>query len=597
VRLLALVSGAALLAAAALFAAETPVPPGYAGLGYRPPPVGSYRLPPLGEAADGPVLDERGRSLALHDLLRGRVTLLGFIYTHCSDVNGCPLSTHVLMGIHRAIHEDPKLRGRLQLISLSFDPIRDTPEAMRQYGENLVGEDDAGDWRFLTTPDIETLDPLLRAYGQDVQRRRSENDGGDISHSLRVFLIDDQQRIRNIYSVAFLEASLLLTDVRTVLAEKGAHAGQENDSHAPSIDLLAYSRARHLGLPPVPQPEDNPLTAEKIALGRRLFFDRRLSLNGTLSCAMCHVPEQGFTSHELKTAVGIEGRSVRRNAPTVLNSAYLTRLFHDGRDDSLEQQVWGPLLARNEMGMPSVGSVLRRLRGLPGYAEAFREAFPTRGLTLETLGMALASYERTLIAGDSPFDRWRYGQDKQAISPEARRGFHLFTGKAGCSACHVIGEDYALFTDDSLRNTGVGYRAAMGGAANTRVQLAPGVFTEVDAATLASVGEPPPADLGYYEITQNPADRWKYKVPSLRNVALTAPYMHDGSLATLAEVVAFYNAGGAPNENLDPLIHPLGLNETEQSDLVAFLEALTSRQVASLVRDAKAAPVGDFGVE
>ena len=579
--------------AAAVAAPAAPLPPGYAGLDYTPPAAGSYRLPPLGQAADGPVLDEQGRPATLHQVFGGQAVLLGFIYTHCSDANGCPLATHVLMQVHRRAQRDPALRGRLRLVSLSFDPERDTPAVMRAYRQALLGQQGADDWRFLTTADEATLAPLLRAYGQYVQR--DPGDGEDISHTLRVYLIDPQARIRNIYSAAFLDADLLLNDLRTVLArEDGDEAAPVPDT--PPIDLLAHARHPPPGLPPVPEPADNPLTAEKIALGRRLFFDRRLSLNGTLSCAMCHVPAQGFTSHELKTAVGIEGRSVRRNTPTVLNSAYLTRVFHDGRDDSLEQQVWGPLLARNEMGMPSVGTVLRRLRSLPGYPAAFRRAFPKRGLTMETLGMALASYERTLIAGDSPFDRWYYGHDEQALDPAARRGFRLFTGKAGCSACHTIGKDHALFTDDSLRNTGIGYRAAMGGAAKTRVQLAPGVFTEVDAATLARVGEPPPADLGYYEITQDPADRWKYKVPGLRNVALTAPYMHDGSLATLAEVVAFYNAGGVPNENLDPLIHPLGLSQAEQADLVAFLEALTSPQVAALVRDAEAAPVGDFGV-
>ncbi len=589
-----LAASAWLLVVCPLPAADAPLPPGYAGLAYAPPAPGSYRLPPLGAAANGPVLDEQGHPTTLHALLQGKIALLGFIYTHCSDVNGCPLSTHVLMNIHRKIHQDPMLRDKLRLISLSFDPKSDTPDAMRAYGKNLIGDDSAGDWRFITTRDEQTLEPLLHAYGQDVQRRQNKNGGEDISHSLRVFLIDDQQRIRNIYSASFLESSLLLTDVRTLLTED--RKTSDDPTTTPSaIDLLAHARQRQPGLPPIPEPEDNPLTRDKIALGRQLFFDRRLSLNGTLSCAMCHIPDQGFTNHELKTAVGIEGRSVRRNAPTIFNSAYLTRLFHDGRDDTLEQQVWGPLLARNEMGMPSVGSVLRRLRNLPGYKDAFRRAFPERGLTLETLGMALASYERSLTAGDSPFDRWRFGNAKNALSPAAKRGFQLFTGKAGCSACHTIDEKYALFTDNSLRNTGIGYRAAMNTPATIRVQLAPGVFTQLEPTTLDSIGEPPPADLGYYEITQDPADRWKYKVPSLRNVALTAPYMHNGSLATLADVIAFYNAGGVPNENLDPLIHPLNLTTDEQSDLVAFLESLTSNDIPALVADARQAPIGDFG--
>lgn len=305
---------------------------------------------------------------------------------------------------------------------------------------------------------------------------------------------------------------------------------------------------------------------------------------------MCHVPEQGFTSNEQATAVGIEGRTVRRNSPTLYNVAYLDRLFHDGREYSLEQQVWGPLLAHNEMGAPSVGYVVRKVQGLPDYAGLFERAFK-RGPSMETIGMALASYERVLNSGDSPFDRWRYGG--KPLDAAAQRGFGLFTGKAGCADCHRVGEKSALFTDQALHNTGLGYRAAMTGEGAPEVQVAPGLAFKIDPAALASVSEPKPNDLGLYEITQNPQDRWKYRTPSLRNVALTAPYMHDGSLATLEAVVAFYNVGGVPNENLDPKIKPLNLDAQEQADLVAFLKSLTGSNVEALVADAFAAPVGD----
>ena len=201
--------------------------------------------------------------------------------------------------------------------------------------------------------------------------------------------------------------------------------------------------ARRSGLPPVPVPADNALTPAKVALGRKLFYDRRLSLNDTFSCAMCHIPEQGFTNNELATAVGIEGRSVRRNAPTVYNVAYLERLFHDGRETRLEHQVWGPLLARNEMGNPSIGAVIEKIRATPDYAGLFESAFSGRGLAMETIGMAIASYERTLVSGDSPFDRWHYGKDGAAVDEAVKRGFQLFTGKAGCSACHTVGADAA----------------------------------------------------------------------------------------------------------------------------------------------------------
>jgi cytochrome c peroxidase len=276
-------------------------------------------------------------------------------------------------------------------------------------------------------------------------------------------------------------------------------------------------------------PADNPLTAAKVMLGRKLFFDRRLSRNDTISCAMCHVAEQGFANNELATAIGIEGRTVRRNAPTIYNSAYAELLFHDGRERRLEHQIWGPLLAGNEMGNPSIGYVLDKIRRTPDYEGLFEAAFDADGPTMENIGMALASYERTLLSANSPFDRWHFGGEEAAMTAAAKHGFELFSGKAGCVACHRIGEQHALFTDQLLHNTGIGYRQAMGRPANElEVQVSPGVFLTNDSAVVAHSAERPPNDLGRYEITQRPEDRWKYKTPSLRIVALTAPYMHDG---------------------------------------------------------------------
>jgi cytochrome c peroxidase len=388
-------------------------------------------------------------------------------------------------------------------------------------------------------------------------------------------------------------------DVRAGYERAGftTHSSPLEARRGRALDLAARVQDPPLGLPPVPLPRDNPITAEKVSLGRRLFFDRRLSLNDTISCAMCHVPEQGFASNEMATAVGIEGRSVRRNAPTIYNSAYMHRLFHDGRETSLEQQVWGPLLARNEMGNPSVGALIEKLRGTDDYEAAFERAFPGRGLAIETVGMALASYERTLISGASDFDRYFYDQDPEALSPRARKGFVLFSGKAGCVACHPIAGDHALFSDQAFHNTGAGFEAAMGrreGAdATQRVQAAPGVYLEVPRSIVEQVSEPRANDLGLYEITQDPADRWRYRTPSLRNVALTAPYMHDGSIPTLAGVVDFYRRGGVPNDGLDPLIRPIPLTDDEVAALVSFLESLTGDDVDALVADAYAAPIGD----
>jgi len=629
-RLLARVLATACALLVAPVGADAPLPIGYGTLGYAAPTAGSYALPPLFAAADGPVLAEDGTATRLHDVFGNRVVLLSFVYSSCSDVAGCPLATAVLHRVRQQLGASPAIAERVRLVSLSFDPARDTPAVMRLYGQGL--RDTAPDWRFVTTTSAAALHPILDAYDQSI-RVDYDTRGkvlGTFSHLLRVYLIDPERRVRNVYSVSFLHPDLLIADIRTLLLEQGdaaplvAASGQaagqpgselagagddragygqvdyttrsrslEERSGRPA-DLLRRTQRPQRGLPPVPIPAANPLTAAKVALGRKLFYDRRLSLNGTMSCAMCHVPEQGFTSNELATAVGIEGRTVRRNAPTVLNAAYLTRLFHDGREYNLEQQVWGPLLAPNEMGNPSVGTVIRRLQELADYREPFSAAFGGRGPSMDTVGEALASYQRTLVSGDSPFDRWHYGGDATALDEAAQRGFGLFTGKAGCAACHTIGPGHALFTDSALHNTGVGYREAMQKAPPTRaVTVAPGVVLEVPSAVIDAVSEQVPGDLGLYEITQDPDDRWKYRTPTLRNVALTAPYMHNGSLPTLEAVVAFYDAGGVPNEVLDPRIRPLGLTPAERADLVAFLASLTGADVHLLIADAFAAPVGD----
>jgi cytochrome c peroxidase len=347
-----------------------------------------------------------------------------------------------------------------------------------------------------------------------------------------------------------------------------------------------------LGLPAIVVPEGNPLTPRKVALGRKLFFDRRLSPNNTMSCAMCHVPEQGFTAHELATSVGIEGRNVRRNAPTVLNVAFQQRLFHDGREISLEDQVWGPLLAANEMGNPSIGFVVERLRSLDDYRGLFEGAFGGQGVSSERIGQAIAAYERTLVAGNSRFDRWRYGGDANALNAAEKRGFELFSGKARCTACHLLGDGHALFTDHGFHNTGVGWRRSGEPAASTRVELAPGVHAELDRRTVASFSEPPEKDVGRYEITLDPKDRWAYKTPSLRNVALSAPYMHDGSLSTLEAVIEFYDRGGIDNPEKSPRLAPLGLTAIEKTALAAFLRTLTGSGIEALVAEARATPAG-----
>lgn len=246
------------------------------------------------------------------------------------------------------------------------------------------------------------------------------------------------------------------------------------------------------------------------------------------------------------------------------------------------------------MANPSIGAVLNKLRSLSDYDGLFEAAFDGCGPGMETVGDAIASYERTLISANSPFDRWFYGKQQDALNPQAQRGYRIFSGKGQCTACHFVGEHNALFFDNKLHNTGIGWYSTMAPAPEEqRVLIAPGIYATVTADKIAMVGLPEQGDVGLYEITQDPNDRWRYKTPGLRNVALTAPYMHDGSLLNLADVVAFYNHGGYPNELLDPLIRPLNLSAAEQEDLVAFLESLTGDNVDELVADAFAAPVGD----
>ncbi len=379
------------------------------------------------------------------------------------------------------------------------------------------------------------------------------------------------------------------------LAAAALAASQAADRRDVDARALARLASPPLGLPPVEEPAENAATTAKIGLGRKLFFDRRLSGNNTMSCAMCHVPEQGFTNNELATPVGINGRSVRRNAPTILNAAYQRSMFHDGRDPALETQVIAPLVAPNEMGNPSIGHVIAKIGRLADYAGMFETAFGG-GPSIGRVGDAIAVWERTMLAGDSPFDRWRYGGAKDALTPAQAAGFALFTGKAGCVNCHLIGDEHALFTDHGFHDTGLGHFRTVVEARRTDpvvVEIAPGVKVPLDRRLVESVGEAPQSDLGRYEVTADPADLWRIKTPSLRNVALTAPYMHDGSLRTLEAVVRFYDRGGHRHPGLDPLIRPLGLSDGEARALVAFLRGLTASNTGALVADARSAPVGN----
>ncbi|MBM3551760.1 MAG: methylamine utilization protein MauG [Alphaproteobacteria bacterium] len=326
-----------------------------------------------------------------------------------------------------------------------------------------------------------------------------------------------------------------------------------------------------LGLPPVPAAVAGTPAMRK--LGEKLFFDRGLSANGALSCAMCHIPAQGLASNQSARSIGMEGRSLRRNAPSLYNVVFKKFLFHDGRETDLAAQVWGPLLAADEMGNSGIGPLIARLRADADYGPLFEAAFPGEGATMMTLGRAVAAYEASFLRGGGRFDRAVYGGERAALTPEEWRGYELFIGKAGCAVCHLIGPETALFTDQSWHNTGVafGFEATVG---KRLVQLAPGIFQNVDIAAVGLDQPGAPNDVGRFEITNAPADRWAYATPMLRGVSESSPYMHDGSLTTLAKVVEFYDRGGGANPSLDTKIRPLNLTAEEKAAIVAFLEAL-----------------------
>ncbi|MBS1872583.1 MAG: c-type cytochrome [Acidobacteria bacterium] len=301
--------------------------------------------------------------------------------------------------------------------------------------------------------------------------------------------------------------------------------------------------AAPLGLPLLPA----AVTAETVALGRQLFFDPRLSLDASVSCASCHNPKTAFADPR-RFSLGVGGNAGVRNAPPVANAAYNRLQFWDGRAATLEEQASGPMMNPVEMAHTPAG--VERCCGdlAPLFAAAFGPA-PDGGspVSLERITRALADYERTLLSANSPFDRFFYGGDAAALGPSAQRGLKLFRGEANCAACHLIGARSALFTDGLFHNLGAGMNA-----------------------------EGEIADPGRYAITRRDADQGAFRTPSLRNIALTAPYMHDGSLKSLKEVVDFYVGGGNANPHRDPLLKPLTfLTGAQRADLVAFLKSLT----------------------
>ena len=348
-----------------------------------------------------------------------------------------------------------------------------------------------------------------------------------------------------------------------------------------------------LGLPPAPIPEDNPQTPEKIALGEQLFHDMRFSTTGDVSCATCHDADKAFTDSPLKTSEGIEKKTGTRNAPTVVNAAYFATQFWDGRSPSLEDQALHPFTNPVEMGLPNHEPILEVIRSDADYVKAFSEVFGVEpdAITMNEVTKAIAAFERTQIAGDSPFDRWYFGGEAGALTEQQKRGFDLFINQGRCVSCHVIEQTQALFTDNRFHNIGVGINTIQDDVPELAGEFleADMTLTEVDVEVLSDART---SELGRFAISHGFDDLGSFKTSTLRNIAVTAPYMHDGSVATLRDAVVHYNNGGVTNEG-DPVndflsggIRPLDLDDDQIDDLVAFLEALTSPQFEELAKAA-----------
>ena len=356
-----------------------------------------------------------------------------------------------------------------------------------------------------------------------------------------------------------------------------------------SVLAAPLANAAPLGLPAVPIPPDNPQSDAKIKLGDRLFHEKRFSSDGQVSCATCHEKEKAFTDHR-RVSEGHNGLLGTRNAPTVINAAYMKTLFWDGREPDLEGQSKQPPVNPVEGGLPDHAALLEIIRADPSYVEAFREVFEVDAadITIDHYAAAIASFERTRVAGDSPFDRYQFGGDKSAMSEAAIRGLKVFTGQGRCVSCHRIEQNQALFTDNRFHNIGVGFKNIRGreGVIAAEFVKAKNAGADVDKTVLA---DPDASELGRFAVTEDINQVGAFKTATLRNIELTAPYMHDGSQKTLEDMVEFYNNGGRIKAD-DPFspflsggIRPLNLSEQQKADMVEFLKALTSPSVAAEV--------------
>ena len=317
-------------------------------------------------------------------------------------------------------------------------------------------------------------------------------------------------------------------------------AAQKQAGKAPTVNGEQFKLPELLGLEDANTfvPKENPLTAKKVELGRLLFFDKRMSKNNTIACASCHIPAIAFTDAQ-PVSTGIHRLQGGRSAPASINRVFTKAQFWDGRAATLEDQSIGPFVNPVEHGFTNHDEMVQKLKSIAGYRRLFKEAFGS-DITIEAVGKAIASFQRTILSGNSPVDRFDVGGDQQALGEDAQRGLTLFRGKARCTRCH----SGFNFSDEKFHNIGIGW----------------------DTNTV---------DLGRYMETKNPEDIGAFKTPTLREISRTAPYMHDGRFATLEDVVNFYNQGGIKNPHQDNTIIPLELTAEEKRDLVAFLRSLS----------------------
>ena len=364
-----------------------------------------------------------------------------------------------------------------------------------------------------------------------------------------------------------------------------AQVSPQTAPHAPPIPVagpLADPKSlNQVGLPVeatrMAPPVENPQTPEKIALGEKLFFDGRLSVDGTVACSTCHDPARAFTDGR-PVSIGIKGRTGQRNAPTILNALFSKTQFWDGRAKTLEDQAALPIMNPSEMGQPSLDAAVAQIAAVPEYEQAFRRVFG-HPINSTDLVRAIASYERTQVSFESPFDHFIAG-DNSAISESAKRGWELFNTKARCNKCHALTEqrrDPTYFMDKDFHNIGIGIlrHNVVAEACKAEQEINSGNMIDVDRAAIQSEM----SVLGRFLITKKDSDIASFKTPGLRNVVITGPYFHDGSQSTLWDVLDHYNKGdGIRDPWLDKDMQPLGLSESEIDDVVAFLATLTSSQ-------------------